>query len=134
MKDIENLDLNKLNISEIKKLINGYSLDKLNKIKPLLLSDSRKGVNNLIDSINKKEALEKAKTDRKKRLLQEENKIWAKGFSRIAGIDEVGRGPLAGPVVAACVVLPKGLYIDKVDDSKKLTALKREELYIKIIE
>jgi len=52
-----------------------------------------------------------------------------KGFSLIAGIDEAGRGPLAGPVVAAAVVLPIGADLDGIDDSKKLTAKKRETLF-----
>jgi ribonuclease HII len=51
------------------------------------------------------------------------------GFSLIAGIDEAGRGPLAGPVMAAAVILPVGLSIKGVDDSKKLTADKREKLF-----
>jgi ribonuclease HII len=53
----------------------------------------------------------------------------AEGFSIIAGIDEAGRGPLAGPVVAAAVILPEGLMIPGVDDSKKLTEQKREKLF-----
>jgi ribonuclease HII len=58
-----------------------------------------------------------------------ENKARKKGFSRIAGIDEAGRGPLAGPVVAAACILPEGLFLQGIDDSKKLTKEKREELY-----
>ena len=51
------------------------------------------------------------------------------GYYRVAGVDEVGRGALAGPVVAAAVVLPQGLLIPGVDDSKKLSPRKREELF-----
>lgn len=51
------------------------------------------------------------------------------GFQIIAGVDEVGRGPLAGPVMAAAVILPKGLHIPGIDDSKKLSPLKREILF-----
>jgi len=51
------------------------------------------------------------------------------GFHNIAGVDEVGRGPLAGPVMAAAVILPKGLLIPGVDDSKKLSPLKREMMF-----
>lgn len=58
-----------------------------------------------------------------------ENIYYDRGFNLIAGVDEVGRGPLAGPVCAAAVILPKGLYIDGVDDSKKLTEKKREAFY-----
>lgn len=51
------------------------------------------------------------------------------GFSLIAGIDEAGRGPLAGPVVAAACVIPQGVYLPGIDDSKKLSPLKRAELF-----
>ncbi|WP_051585789.1 ribonuclease HII [Caldanaerobius polysaccharolyticus] len=54
------------------------------------------------------------------------------GYKFIGGIDEAGRGPLAGPVVAACVILPEGLYIEGLNDSKKLTPSKREKLYLEI--
>lgn len=53
----------------------------------------------------------------------------AQGFQRIAGVDEVGRGPLAGPVMATAVILPPGLHIPGIDDSKKLSPLKREILF-----
>ena len=52
-----------------------------------------------------------------------------KGFKLVCGVDEAGRGPLCGPVVAAAVILPCGLYIEGLDDSKKLTEKKREKLY-----
>lgn len=58
-----------------------------------------------------------------------ENEIYATGITRLCGVDEAGRGPLAGPVCAAAVVLPQGLEIDGLNDSKKLTEKKREELY-----
>lgn len=56
------------------------------------------------------------------------------GTKILAGIDEAGRGPLAGPVVAAAVIFDKDFYIEGIDDSKKLTAGKREELYSEIID
>ena len=56
------------------------------------------------------------------------------GYSRIAGIDEAGRGPLAGPVVAAATILPQGFYLPHLDDSKRLSPRKREELFDAIYE
>ena len=53
----------------------------------------------------------------------------ALGFEGLCGIDEVGRGPLAGPVCAACVVLPQGLILPALNDSKKMTEKRREETY-----
>lgn len=61
-------------------------------------------------------------------LLRPERECWAEGFCFVAGVDEVGRGPLAGPVVAAAVVFPRGVSLPAVNDSKKLTAPEREEL------
>lgn len=62
-------------------------------------------------------------------LLAYEKKLYKKNITLIAGVDEVGRGPLVGPVVAAAVILPKNYKLDGLNDSKKLTEKKREELY-----
>lgn len=67
-------------------------------------------------------------------LYQYEKELWNKGFNNIAGVDEVGRGPLIGPVVTACVILPRDFKLDGLTDSKKLTEKKREEYYKYIIE
>lgn len=58
-----------------------------------------------------------------------ENEIYASGISLICGVDEAGRGPLAGPVCAAAVILPRGLDIPGLNDSKKLSEKKRDELF-----
>jgi ribonuclease HII len=60
--------------------------------------------------------------------------LWNKGIRALAGVDEAGRGPLAGPVVAAAVVFPNGTVIKGVEDSKKLSGKKREELFPLITE
>ncbi len=62
-----------------------------------------------------------------------EHEIYAEGFSLLCGVDEAGRGPLAGPVCAAAVILPRGLIVNGLNDSKKLTEKKREELYSVIL-
>jgi len=61
-----------------------------------------------------------------------ENELLSKGFKHIAGVDEVGRGPLAGPVVAAAVILNPSVYIDGLNDSKKLSDKRRRELSVLI--
>lgn len=71
--------------------------------------------------------------DKLRRMTLVERELWDAGIIYIAGIDEVGRGPLAGPVVAACVCVPQDKLILGVDDSKKLSATKRDELYAEII-
>ncbi len=64
--------------------------------------------------------------------LEFEQALWQQGIQAIAGIDEAGRGPLAGPVVAAAVIFPKDCIIDGVNDSKKLSAKRRDFLFDKI--
>jgi len=63
-----------------------------------------------------------------------ENEIYDSGLSPLCGVDEAGRGPLAGPVCAAAVILPRGLVIEGLNDSKKLSGKKRESLYDEIVE
>lgn len=58
-----------------------------------------------------------------------ESTLWSRGILRIAGVDEAGRGPLAGPVAAAAVILPRDFRCPDLDDSKKLSAAKRDKLY-----
>lgn len=73
----------------------------------------------------------KEKEEERLRLLkEEENKLYASGkIQYICGIDEAGRGPLAGPVVVGAVIMPKGSMIEGVNDSKKVSEKKREKLY-----
>lgn len=67
-------------------------------------------------------------------LYSYEKKLWNNGINYIAGVDEVGRGPLIGPVVTACVILPKDFILDGLTDSKKLSEKKRELYYSYIME
>ena len=62
-----------------------------------------------------------------------ESEVISKGYMNVCGVDEAGRGPLCGPVVAAAVILPLGLHIEGLNDSKKLSEKKREKLYDVII-
>ena len=70
--------------------------------------------------------------ERLQAMLEIENALYEKGYQFICGIDEAGRGPLCGPVVAAAVVLPRGECIEGVNDSKKLSEKKREVVYEEI--
>lgn len=86
-------------------------------------------VDKLIEKYEKKKKAFDKERDRLKAMWAYENKAYANGFKLVAGIDEAGRGPLAGPVVAAAVILPKDLIIEGVNDSKKLSPKKREMLF-----
>jgi ribonuclease HII len=70
--------------------------------------------------------------ERPQDLLEYERRFWGRG-RLVAGVDEAGRGPLAGPVVAAAVILQEGVQVDGADDSKQLSAVVREELYEAIL-
>jgi len=72
-------------------------------------------------------------SERPQDLLEYERQFWGRGRS-VAGVDEAGRGPLAGPVVAAAVILPEGVSVEGADDSKQLSARVREELFGKILD
>lgn len=74
------------------------------------------------------------KKEEAKDLWLYEKEAFAEGFEIVCGVDEAGRGPLAGPVCAAAVILPKGIEIEGLNDSKKLTDKKRRELYDVIVE
>ena len=67
-------------------------------------------------------------------LKEEENKLYDQGIEYICGIDEAGRGPLAGPVVVGAVIMPKDSFIEGVNDSKKISEKKREKIYEQILE
>lgn len=72
--------------------------------------------------------------ERLEKLKEIENDLYLKGATKICGIDEAGRGPLAGPVVVAAVIMPKDSMIEGVNDSKKVSEKKREKLYDEITE
>ena len=75
----------------------------------------------------------KEKEEKRLKILKEyENKLYESGLKYIAGIDEAGRGPLAGPVVVGVVIMKKDSFIEGINDSKKITEKKREKLYEQI--
>lgn len=94
-----------------------------------LRKDERAGVQKLIQQFENRLAKEQAMINKAKTMRQFENELLAKGYQAICGIDEVGRGPLAGPVVAAAVILPNDELILGLNDSKQLSKKKRESLY-----
>lgn len=93
-----------------------------------LEDDPRRGAQTLLASIRKKRRANRAEGQRLARMLRYETPLWGQGLKHIAGVDEAGMSPLAGPVVAAAVILPQGCKIRHVDDSKKLNAAVRDQL------
>ncbi len=94
--------------------------------------DSRAGVRALVVSTQRRLRRAAAERSRLEAMLTYERELWDKGVAHVAGVDEVGMGPLAGPVVAAAVVLRPGASIPGIDDSKRLTRKRRESLSVQI--
>ena len=99
-----------------------------------LAQDERAGVQAAIKKRQKELEKEAAEDARLEAMLSYEKALYENGVEFIAGIDEVGRGPLAGPVVAAAVILPKGCKIRHLNDSKKIPKSKHESIYQEVME
>lgn len=94
--------------------------------------DPRQGVRKLAVRLLKFQQEQAVEEVRIQQMLVEEKKLWQQGFLLLAGIDEAGRGPLAGPVFAAACILPVRFDLPGLNDSKMLTESKREKLYSQI--
>lgn len=116
-------------IAEIKEELAAIKIADIKKALKKYKDDERTGVQKLSESYEKKYDAYLKEQKRLDGMLEYENKYYEKGAQFIAGIDEVGRGPLAGPVMAAAVILPKGCRIEGLNDSKQLSAKKRDELF-----
>lgn len=97
-----------------------------------LRADPRAGVRAVLDAVARRRAENRSEGQRLRKLLQFESALWAQGVVHVAGVDEAGMSPLAGPVAAAAVIFAPGSRIPKVDDSKKLDARTRDELAVEI--
>ena len=118
----------KYNISQIKEILSSIHSIEDPMFQQLSL-DMRKGVQTALKSCQKRIEKEQKRAEHFIEMQYYERLAYKEGASFIAGVDEVGRGPLAGPVVAAAVILPKNIEDLGFDDSKKLSASKREEIY-----
>jgi ribonuclease HII len=97
-----------------------------------LRADARPGAQRLLAAIERRRHKNRAEGQRLRHMLRFEGELWASGVSHVAGVDEAGMSPLAGPVVAGAVILPPALRIAGVDDSKKLDKKTREKLVLEI--
>lgn len=119
-------------ITEIKKKLEAAQREQRMELMEQYRADSRAGVQKVIQKYEKEEEKYRQELLRTEQMKEFEYKY--KEYPYICGIDEVGRGPLAGPVVAGAVILPKDENILYLNDSKQLSAKKREELYDVILE
>lgn len=118
-------------ISEIRETLEITDINNINKFIDIYKADQRAGVKKIIDIARKKQSAYIKELERTQKMNMYENMY--EDYEYICGIDEVGRGPLAGPVVTAAVILKKNCEILYINDSKKLSAKKRGMLYKQIM-
>jgi ribonuclease HII len=120
--------MTRLMLAEVRRryLVEGRPLDVATEA--ALLADPRAGAKAILDAVARRRFENRAEGQRLRKLLRYENALWASGVLRVAGVDEAGMSPLAGPVAAAAVVFAPGSRIPGIDDSKKLDAAERDRL------
>ncbi|MBO3446130.1 ribonuclease HII [Clostridium sp. CCUG 7971] len=116
-------------VKEIKEIVDSLSTDSYLEYIEILRNDERKSVQNLAVKMAKKLDAIRKENERLETINIFENDGYNKGYLYIGGIDEAGRGPLAGPVVAAVVVFKSNTKIEGINDSKKISEAKRDELF-----
>ena len=119
-----------MKISEVKELLLGNPSSEQLK---MLQADERSGVQKLLLAYYKRLEKEAQEKERFTKMLAYESEYYAQGVQYVAGVDEAGRGPLAGPLVIAAVILPRNAFIAGLNDSKQISAAKRDKLYDEII-
>jgi ribonuclease HII len=119
-------------IRELRRRYVSETADCPTEILQQMRNDPRGGVRKIYRQLQRQVNQERKESERLNRLLVWERRLWGSGVSRIAGVDEAGIGPLAGPVVAAAVVFPPATIIPGIDDSKRLTAHRRSSLALEI--
>ena len=119
-----------MKISEVKELLLGNPSSEQLK---MLQADERSGVQKLLLAYYKRLEKEAQEKERFTKMLAYESEYYAQGVQYVAGVDEAGRGPLAGPLVIAAVILPRDTFIAGLNDSKQISAAKRDKLYDEII-
>ena len=121
-----------MKLQEIKAILAG---DPTEEQLQVIRQDERTGVQKLLAAYDKKREKEKQERERFANMLQYEKEYLSlPGITHIIGVDEAGRGPLAGPLVIAGVILPEEVFIAGLNDSKKLSEAKREALYPEILD
>lgn len=124
--------MEKKSIQQIRDELEQASEEEISVLWKKYQQDERKGVQNLLQKLEKGKQKREAELQRLESMKEYEKKYQM--YSQICGIDEAGRGPLAGPVVAGAVILPKDCTILYLNDSKQVSAARREQLYQEICE
>lgn len=128
------MDMQLMKVKELEALLQGTADENLPALLEQLRLDGRTSVQKLAEKYTKQLQKRQAEALRMEAMWQFEREAGAQGYRWIAGTDEVGRGPLAGPVVAAAVILPEDADLPEIKDSKKLSEKQREHLDVLIKE
>jgi ribonuclease HII len=126
MRSIE--DLLRLPVPDLKEIVLDGREPMPEGLLEALEADARRGVNCLAAKLRAQQQRDQAEGQRLLEMLKFESELWAQGFELIAGVDEAGIGPMAGPVVAGAVVLPRDYRLRELDDSKRLDEATRDRL------
>lgn len=121
-------DLGSLSIAALRAALADLSEPPPPRVRRALAQDPRRGVAALGERLEREERARTRELARQRRRLRFERRAWRAGAQRVAGVDEVGMGAMAGPVVAAAIILPPGLLLPGLDDSKRLDRRAREAL------
>ncbi|WIF94622.1 ribonuclease HII [Caminicella sporogenes] len=123
------MDLKNMSAHEVRNFLQKLSIEEKLKYVTILKDDNRKTIKKFADKIEREYSKFIGERERILKMCKIENELYNQNYNLIAGIDEAGRGPLAGPVVAAAVILPKDKLIFGINDSKKIPEKKRYKLY-----
>lgn len=128
------LNIKRMSLKKLQQIIQERGPDIYPEVIEALSGDPRGGAQKLVRYCQSRLDEWRQERERLERMFSYERQVWAMGYKLVAGLDEAGRGPLAGPVVAAAVILPGEVYLPGLDDHKRLSEKKRTELYERIQE
>lgn len=128
------MGMNSKTVKEIKEIADAAPFSMYPELISELSTDQRAGIRKLAQAMEKRLRSQHLEEERLLEMKKMEAICRQRGYKIIAGMDEVGRGPLAGPVVSCAIVLPEESMLERVNDSKKLSASVREGLYDKLLE
>ncbi|MBO8171049.1 MAG: ribonuclease HII [Bacillaceae bacterium] len=128
------MDLHKMTIQEVENWLKDQSEELTEDLLEQLEQDSRAGIRRLAEKVKKQQERQQKLRDQWDRMTRLEQNLYSQNYQRIAGVDEVGRGPIAGPVVAAAVILPRDFYLPGLNDSKQVPPSLRDAYYVEIMD
>ncbi len=121
-------DTSRLSVAELRARYRDAGRPLSAAVEAALEADPRAGAREVLEAVRSRRRANRAEGQRLRNLLRYETRLWKKGVRLVAGVDEAGMAPLAGPVVAAACILPPGYRPRGIDDSKQLDAAERERL------